>query len=267
MPNNVKTLQNGTKLNLKESRYKSAPKKLAMLIALSNEVHGHSALPSIEELRTKVDELGVDFAKKDDSELVLEYAKQLSDQVWTYLLIGDFEPRNPEDVLRDVKEGDVGEGYLSFTNELSNRNLREGGVVGRYLSFAKAHDRLRLLAEEFSTRDLKPEATISIRDTNPVHWFQMWIDENGEICTNKDLFTDAVEGVEAARIRLCEVCRNVFWASRMNKKSCSKLCAHALRNRRYRERYSQGFNQEAKPSPKEKRELEAKRKTSTKKGK
>lgn len=36
------------------------------------------------------------------------------------------------------------------------------------------------------------------------------------------------------RLRICEICKNIFWAERIDKKACSLDCANNLRVRRYR---------------------------------
>jgi hypothetical protein len=45
------------------------------------------------------------------------------------------------------------------------------------------------------------------------------------------------KGVQASRVRRCEICENYFWAGRKDKKVCSEQCGATLRKRRGRELY------------------------------
>jgi hypothetical protein len=78
------------------------------------------------------------------------------------------------------------------------------------------------------------------------------IDSQGIIQITNDEFAAAVDEVEATRIRECEICKRTFWAGRITQHACSTACAHALRNRRYRARYREGFYQGARLTDKEK---------------
>lgn len=97
-------------------------------------------------------------------------------------------------------------------------------------------------------------------------WFI--INKEGRIEIRPNPLEEALAGVEAARIKRCEVCEHVFWAGRMTQKGCSARCGDILRKRRYRERYKQGFYQGAKLTEEEKSTLKASRgRRITKKGK
>ncbi len=50
---------------------------------------------------------------------------------------------------------------------------------------------------------------------------------------NTDYF-DAVDGIAADRLRICEICQRVFWAKRQDSKTCSPLCLNTLNVRRHR---------------------------------
>ena len=78
------------------------------------------------------------------------------------------------------------------------------------------------------------------------------VNADGVVEISNDRFASAVEGVDATLIRDCQNCGRIFWAGRKDKNSCSALCAHVLRNRRYRERYREGFYQGGNVSPREK---------------
>lgn len=52
----------------------------------------------------------------------------------------------------------------------------------------------------------------------------------------RDPFLDALEGVDGSRIRECEICRQIFWAKRIDSKTDSPRCMNALKQRRFRQR-------------------------------
>ena len=62
-------------------------------------------------------------------------------------------------------------------------------------------------------------------------------DESGCIHYSSSPLLEALNGVEAGRIRECQICRKIFWAGRIDKLCCSKGCGKALRNRRWRNKY------------------------------
>jgi hypothetical protein len=48
-------------------------------------------------------------------------------------------------------------------------------------------------------------------------------------------------GVEAKRIRLCQICRCLFWAGRTDKPCCGPKCSGILRQRKYRRNYLEKY--------------------------
>jgi hypothetical protein len=63
------------------------------------------------------------------------------------------------------------------------------------------------------------------------------IDKSGIIRVGLDEFSRAIDGVEARRLRECEVCGYIFWARRVTQYGCTTKCANTLRVRRWREGY------------------------------
>jgi len=74
-------------------------------------------------------------------------------------------------------------------------------------------------------------------DTPATSRSEVWI-RNGSITTNwfdpVKAFLDALESVEAMRVRKCPVCTNFFYAVRKDQKSCSKRCNAVRRVRSWR---------------------------------
>jgi len=64
------------------------------------------------------------------------------------------------------------------------------------------------------------------------------IDQQGRFAVREEWVT-ALIGVEADRIRECEICQQVFWARQDNMWACSPRCSNARRQRKLRENRSQ----------------------------
>jgi hypothetical protein len=62
------------------------------------------------------------------------------------------------------------------------------------------------------------------------------IEADGTAYLQKSLFSDAIDGIDVRRIRLCEVCENLFWAKRLDQVFCSKACSGLQRVQRWREK-------------------------------
>lgn len=107
-------------------------------------------------------------------------------------------------------------------------------AVVRYLFVQESRDKLRLISRIANAENPQENLALASQLRSSA---QIMIDDNGELYIDKDMFASAIDGVEAKRIRECEICRRIFWAGRIDQPSCSTACAHALRNRRYRARY------------------------------
>lgn len=66
-------------------------------------------------------------------------------------------------------------------------------------------------------------------------------DAAGKLRIEHDSLLRALEGVETKRIRECPICGKLYWAGRLDKPACKTECDHVLRQRRYRERYSEKY--------------------------
>jgi hypothetical protein len=55
---------------------------------------------------------------------------------------------------------------------------------------------------------------------------------------------EALEGIEAFRIRECPVCNKIYWAGRKNKPGCSPQCGGIIRTRKWRERWEEKYKQQ-----------------------
>jgi hypothetical protein len=63
-----------------------------------------------------------------------------------------------------------------------------------------------------------------------------YLDESGRVCF-KSAIVDALDGVEASRIRRCAICDRMFWAARLDKSCCSSgKCQKEWRAKLWRNR-------------------------------
>jgi hypothetical protein len=65
--------------------------------------------------------------------------------------------------------------------------------------------------------------------------------ETGRFSLRTAILFFCLEGVEARRIRECQVCYQFFWAGRLDMKCCSAKCSHTLRSRKYRQAYKEKY--------------------------
>jgi hypothetical protein len=70
------------------------------------------------------------------------------------------------------------------------------------------------------------------------------IDGKGRLHVEHTRLLQAIEGVEISRVRLCKICRRIFWAGRTDKDCCSPKCTGVNRTRKWRERYPEGYKQQ-----------------------
>jgi predicted nucleic acid-binding Zn ribbon protein len=103
--------------------------------------------------------------------------------------------------------------------------------IERYEEFRIAREKVASLAK---ISQLPAERRQRMR--NLLRFLNIEIDKNGEVHPREDWFTKAVTGVEAARIRECQICGRTFWAGRVQVQGCSSRCLDVLRKRNKRKR-------------------------------
>lgn len=137
--------------------------------------------------------------------------------------------KGDEDVLDEVYFGTIGD------------------AVREYTFIRDSQDKLRRIIATVERRNSWLHVMFRLETSGTIT-----INKQGVVEISHDRFAAAVAGVDATLIRECQNCQRIFWAGRKDKNSCSPACAHVLRNRRYRERYKEGFYQGAKLTAKEK---------------
>lgn len=80
-------------------------------------------------------------------------------------------------------------------------------------------------------------------DTYPPVLVRLTVDEQGALEVSGGRALQILRGLDAARIRECQVCFKIFWAGRLDQHCCNKRCAGAFRTRKWRERYLGKYKQ------------------------
>ena len=107
----------------------------------------------------------------------------------------------------------------------------------RYDFLGAALDTLRAIARR------KGASTIKL--TYPAGLIGLRVNEKREIDLAPSPVYEALQGVEADRIRECRnsACRRIFWAGRLDQPCCSKKCANARRVQKWRDKYQDVYKQ------------------------
>lgn len=106
-------------------------------------------------------------------------------------------------------------------------------VSSRYNLLLNAKELLRAIAEGQINNNLALPITEALAT--------LATDKKGKIVFIRTPLAEILEGVEAARIRLCPICDNVYWAGRIDQPTCSKRCGQTLRVRRWRGNYLEKY--------------------------
>lgn len=69
------------------------------------------------------------------------------------------------------------------------------------------------------------------------------ITENNKVeIRSKSILFDAIEDIDADRLRICQVCNHIFWAKRSISEGCSEPCVNALYQRNLRKKNKEEIN-------------------------
>jgi hypothetical protein len=70
------------------------------------------------------------------------------------------------------------------------------------------------------------------------------VDKEGKLSVESaSLLRDCI-GVEARRVRMCPICRRIFWAGRIDQPACSKKCGTNYRQKKWRINYKEKYLQQ-----------------------
>jgi hypothetical protein len=185
----------------------------------------------------------------EDSNLVPEGLETISTLVDTARIWRVEMPRHPWSTLSF--DDHIDELIFEQINKMGAR-LKEESVLNK-IPPADIHERMRPLW--WSTRGRLPmrkrysdlvdgKAILGSLLNNDRDWHgpvatSCWIKINPDTQAY-ELHTESIlqlfVGVEVGRIRRCEICSKIFWASHGNKQSCSDACGNIRRLRRHRDK-------------------------------
>jgi hypothetical protein len=109
-----------------------------------------------------------------------------------------------------------------------------GSPVVRYRSATEWFYSLYALAELNYDESGEYQLSLSIDAPLRARAIAKFLD--GRIYFELDEFAQSFHSIPFERIRICEVCRKVFWARRLPSATCAKQCQSILSSRRYRGR-------------------------------
>lgn len=107
----------------------------------------------------------------------------------------------------------------------------------RYEYLRQAREIVNLIAKSRREQIRLPYSMSLKANCLSISFGNLYIDKSDVIRFSPPPIARILDGVEADRIRECEVCQKFFWAGRIDQKACTTKCAKVLRSRRWREKY------------------------------
>jgi hypothetical protein len=141
----------------------------------------------------------------------------------------------------------VWDAVVSILPSRAQRYVRfdRGSLVPQRL--VESHERYELLRAALSVfrAIARRQGATSIKLADSAGLIGIRVNEKGEVGLVPSPVFEALQGVEADRIRECEnvKCRRIFWAARSDQPCCSKKCANARRVQRWRDKYQDVYKQ------------------------
>lgn len=158
-----------------------------------------------------------------------------------------------DQVLNDWEEGpneeplDAWNAQLSTLPARAQRFVRDGNPRLNRTNVVATGERYEQLqaAQQVLREIARVKSAQRIELTNRAYLAGLNVGLDGKIGVVLSPICEALQGVEANRIRECEnpKCGRVFWAGRSDQPCCSKVCANARRVRRWREAYQSTYKQ------------------------
>jgi hypothetical protein len=207
--------------------FNEPPAKLAAVLDLMRLVPPELVLPSMDELMGLGDppaSAGASPTMEDIGQIVRAIDHQMRDTQ-------EMQQSPEEWFARKLLEAGVPENLRQHT--VGQHNEAEfNEMVRRYEFVRTCRQSLRDIIRGTQTKQ-RESLWLSLSFPSNV-----MIDKNGIIRVGLDEFSRAIDGVDARRLRECQICGYIFWARRITQYACTTNCANALRVRRWRERYA-----------------------------
>lgn len=215
---------------IKEIKVEQKRRELERLINLANLLPPTQVAADLDEI------LGRDESRFYSSEEGFSFELEKYKLLLVYL--ERFPPHFREYVLEDSKKSlaQIKTDKLSQDSNIKHF-VKIYGALGRYDEFRKVREKLRgLIRITHEPSGLKRHA-LQFFHRISIH-ASLTVADDGTVKINLDSFADAINGVDATRIRECGDCQRVFWAKRKDQSCCSKDCANRFHVRRHREKYA-----------------------------
>lgn len=84
------------------------------------------------------------------------------------------------------------------------------------------------------------------------------IDSEGKLEIKIPAVFDVLNDINADRLRICEICNQIFWAKKKNSETCQKSCYNTLGQSRYRKKNREEINAKRRENYRRKKERENK---------
>lgn len=180
----------------------------------------------------------------------LQRLVQIANVISPDCAVAPFFDEMPEEVEEAIKKAGVGD--TDWTRRLTvmmDYRLKElpksfrqyvwqGGTVQSavrlYENFRVARTNLRSIARTAVLPHSKREEFVLEHPLGSDPYIV--INAQGVLELTRDHFAEAVEGIEARRIKECAICERIFFAFRKDQKCCMKGCSNTYRVRKFREK-------------------------------
>lgn len=205
------------------------PEKLRKYIDLVNDIPQYFEFPYRDEVEKQIKQgwalKGIEW---DDSYFDQIYArfvkklKRLSPRINEFALSGGPEVWDQLKLAGDVIDQDA------YLENLDERMYLLESLAWNLTGFARGN-------------------TYPSRNRNVIRlrvWVEFSMDDSGYISTSGNELIDLLgKGeIQGTRIRICLSCGKIFWAERVDMKACSKDCANAYRQKKWRNRNKEEYN-------------------------
>jgi hypothetical protein len=229
----------------RESRnLKPVPTKLAQLIAFANLVAPDVELADLErDLHEHVEALWDEESPSDEwmknwqagaASVLTRRLKMLPDAFRNWLLPASLSIGETHHVTNYGRYTAVQQSESKTSVSLILH------VIDRYSLVREVREALRALARwgarvrAAQEEGLPPDFPFKERPIKVKVEATIYVDKEGTARAGKDTFADAVDDVDATRIRECWVCKCIFWAGRIDSECCGARCADIRRKRLFR---------------------------------
>lgn len=209
------------------------PEKLAELLKIVNLVPSDVIFPTSGELREIYERRRLKRGDTffNEKTLILDFEENIHFDIYSEYL------GKRDELIREIVSAYPTLLSYVFDTELSLTE-NEFAYAFRYLEFAELRIWLRRIAIQntnyaFSIGAINPFSLSIIGNQEYEHRSKAiyYINKNGEMDFRFEPVIEAVKGYDAIRLRICPVCKNLFWAKKTNSITCAeKKCTDDFQN-------------------------------------